>query len=172
MQPETVDVRERMDNWINFYLMTHKLKLPDFHYCNILPCPFLIQHWNCLVCYVILCNRHLEIFCIFTVYIICIWLLFMPDFDERKFSARNFKTLVPSLRFRTPWRSILKKYHVFAPMGRFQLELIYLYFPPSSHLVYLFLSCRPFVVITTLSTGLVGVEVTSVSWLGQLTVGV
>ena len=30
-----------------------------------------------------------------------------------------------------------KKYHVFAPMGRFQLELIYLYFPPSSHLVYL-----------------------------------
>ena len=23
-----------------------------------------------------------------------------------------------------------KKYHVFAPMGRFQLELIYLYFPP------------------------------------------
>ena len=36
----------------------------------------------------------------------------------------------------------------------------------------LFLSCRPFVVITTFSTGLVGVEVTSVSWLGQLTVGV
>ena len=27
-----------------------------------------------------------------------------------------------------------KKYHVFAPMGRFQLELIYLYFPPSFHL--------------------------------------
>ena len=26
------------------------------------------------------------------------------------------------------------KYHVFAPMGRFQLELVYLYFPPSSHL--------------------------------------
>ena len=40
---------------------------------------------------------------------------------------------------------------------------------PSS--VFMFLSCRPFVVITTLSTGLVGVEVTSVSWLGQLTVG-
>ena len=35
----------------------------------------------------------------------------------------------------------------------------------------MFLSCRPFVVIT-FSTGLVGVEVTSVSWLGQLTVGV
>ena len=33
--------------------------------------------------------------------------------------------------------SILKKNHVFAPMGRFQIELIYLYFPPSSHLVYL-----------------------------------
>ena len=26
------------------------------------------------------------------------------------------------------------KYHVVAPMGRFQLELIYLYFPPSFHL--------------------------------------
>ena len=34
----------------------------------------------------------------------------------------------------------------------------------------LFLSCRPFVVVTTFSTDLVGVEVTSVSWLGQLTV--
>ena len=34
----------------------------------------------------------------------------------------------------------------------------------------MFLSCRPFVVITTFSTGLVGVEVISVSWLGQLTV--
>jgi len=64
------------------------------------------------------------------------------------------------------------KYHVFATMGRFQLELIYLYFPPSFIKQLLFLSCRPFVVITTLSTGLVGVEVTSVSWLGQLTVGV
>ena len=41
---------------------------------------------------------------------------------------------------------------------------------PSS--IFMFLSCRPFVVITTLSTGLVGVEVPSVSWLGQLTVGV
>ena len=37
---------------------------------------------------------------------------------------------------------------------------------------YIFLSCRPFVAITTLSTGFVGVEVTSVSWLEQLTVGV
>jgi len=33
----------------------------------------------------------------------------------------------------------------------------------------MFQSFRPFVVITTLSTGLVGVEVTSVSWLGQKT---
>ena len=52
------------------------------------------------------------------------------------------------------------------------LELIYLYFPPSSHMIYVFLSCRPIVVVITLSTGLVDVEVTSVSWLGQLTVGV
>ena len=29
-----------------------------------------------------------------------------------------------------------KKYHVFAPMGRFQLESIYLYFPQSSQLLY------------------------------------
>ena len=37
-------------------------------------------------------------------------------------------------------------------------------------IIFVFLSCRPFVAITTLTTGLVGVEVTSVSWLGQLTV--
>ena len=58
------------------------------------------------------------------------------------------------------------KYHVFAPMGRFQLELIYLYFPPSFHLT---VGCFCPV---GLSTGLLGVEVTSVSWLGQLTVKV
>ena len=39
-------------------------------------------------------------------------------------------------------------------------------------IIFVFLSCRPFVAITTLSTGFVGVEVTSVSWLEQLTVGV
>ena len=39
-------------------------------------------------------------------------------------------------------------------------------------IIFVLLSCRPFVAITTLSTGIVGVEVTSVSWLGQLTVGV
>ena len=33
----------------------------------------------------------------------------------------------------------------------------------------MFLSCRPFFVNTTFSTGLVGAEVSSVSWLGQLT---
>ena len=32
----------------------------------------------------------------------------------------------------TGWLINTKKYHVFAPMERFQLELIYLYFPPSS----------------------------------------
>ena len=45
-------------------------------------------------------------------------------------------------------------------------------FPPSSHPTVVFLSCRPFVVNTTFSTDLVGVQVSSVSWLGQLTVGV
>ena len=50
--------------------------------------------------------------------------------------------------------------------------LFYLIFPPSSHPTFVFLSCRPFVVKTTFSAGLVGVEVSSTSWLGQLTVGV
>ena len=50
-------------------------------------------------------------------------------------------------------------------MGRFQLELIYLYFPSSFHLAVGCLSCRPFVVIITFSTGLVGVEeTTTVRW--------
>ena len=66
-----------------------------------------------------------------------------------------------------------KKYHVFAPMGRFQLESILpLFSTVVPAIILMLLSCRPFVAITTLSTGLVGVEVTSVSWLGQLTVGV
>jgi len=56
-----------------------------------------------------------------------------------------------------------------APMGKFQLELIY-YFTyfytvvPSNNCV--FLLYRPFVV-NKFSTGLLGVEDTSVSWLGQ-----
>ena len=62
------------------------------------------------------------------------------------------------------------KYHVFAPMGRFSVRINLTLFstvlPSNSRL---FLSYRPFVVITTFFTGLVGVEVTSVSWLGQLT---
>ena len=82
---------------------------------------------------------------------------------------------VPRKLFRLIKTSILLNIMFHAPMGRFQLELIYYftYFStvaPSS--IFVCLSCRPFVVITTLSTGLVGVEVTSVSWLGQLTVGV
>ena len=44
-----------------------------------------------------------------------------------------------------------------APMGRFQLELIYCF----TFIFHRRPICRPFVVITTLSTGLVGVEVTS-----------
>ena len=51
---------------------------------------------------------------------------------------------------------------------RINLPLFSTVIPSNSRL---FLSCRPLVVIT-FSTGLVGVEVTSVSWLGQLTVGV
>ena len=51
--------------------------------------------------------------------------------------------------------------------GRINLHLFSTVVPD---IIFVFLSCRPFVAITTLSTGLVGVEVTSVSWLGQLTV--
>ena len=52
-----------------------------------------------------------------------------------------------------------------APMGRFQLELIYYftYFSPLSHPMVVFLSCRPFAVNTAFSTGLVGVKVSSTS---------
>ena len=80
-----------------------------------------------------------------------------------------------------------------ALIRRFQLELLIIYFSTfvpltintlkdieilkaasSKYLVNVViaghLSCRRFVVNTTFSTGLVGVEVTSVSWLGQLTV--
>ena len=57
--------------------------------------------------------------------------------------------------------SILLNAMFHAPMGRFQLELIYnfIYFStvvPSNS--YVFLSCRPFVVNMKFSTGLVGVE--------------
>ena len=56
----------------------------------------------------------------------------------------------------------LKLTIVHAPMGRFQLELIYYfaYFSTPSN-ICMFLSRRPFVVNTTFSTGLVSVEVTS-----------
>ena len=40
-------------------------------------------------------------------------------------------------RDRNEWKVNTFKYHVFAPMGRFQLESIYLYFPPSSQLLHL-----------------------------------
>ena len=58
-----------------------------------------------------------------------------------KLKEISFKVIMPHGSSQTNnWiKSVIntKKYHVFAPMGRFQLEVIYLYFPPSSHLVYL-----------------------------------
>ena len=47
--------------------------------------------------------------------------------------------------------------------GILRIELMYLFFHRISFKQLLFLSCRPFAVITTISTGLVDVEVTSVS---------
>ena len=46
------------------------------------------------------------------------------------------KMLHTKMEGKLPRRINTKKYHVFAPMGRFQLESIYLYFPPSSQLLY------------------------------------
>ena len=61
----------------------------------------------------------------------------------------------------------ISKYH-----GIRIILLSYLFFTVVPSNTCVFLSCRPFVVNTTFSTGLVGVEVSSVSWLAQLTVGV
>ena len=46
---------------------------------------------------------------------------------------KNIQKLNPSLLIIDKFSSTTK-YHVFVPLGRFQLELIYLYFPPSFHL--------------------------------------
>ena len=78
-------------------------------------------------------------------------------------------------RMRRVKYNILLNIMFHAPIGRFQLELIYCFTfvftrRPTPSSICMFLSFRPFVVITTFSTGLVGVEITSVSWLGQLTV--
>ena len=62
-----------------------------------------------------------------------------------------------------------ENFPTYLPEIRINLPLFSTVVPAS---IFMFMSCRPFVVITTLSTGLVDVEVTSVSWLGQLTVGV
>jgi len=66
-----------------------------------------------------------------------------------------------------------KKISCFCTDGKISVRInLPLFFTVVPSSIFMFLSCRPFVVITTLSTGLVGVKVTSVSWLGQLTVGV
>ena len=59
-------------------------------------------------------------------------------------------------------------FYLYKLLVRINLPLFSTVFPSN---ICMFLSCRSFVVMTTLSTGLVGVEVTSVSWLGQLKVG-
>ena len=50
------------------------------------------------------------------------------------FYFKNLNVGVKLLKFHK--ESVLLNIMFFAPMGRFQLELIYLYFPPSSHLLY------------------------------------
>ena len=62
------------------------------------------------------------------------------------------------------------KYHVFCTDGKISVRInlpLFSIVVPS--IICMFLSCMPFVVITTLSTGLVGVEVTSVSYPSQET---
>ena len=51
-----------------------------------------------------------------------------------------------------------------ALMGRFHLELFYLFFHRRPTHKLCFLSCRPFVIIATFSTGLVVYSVSSLSW--------
>ena len=64
------------------------------------------------------------------------------------------------------------KYHVFCTDGKISVRInLPLFSTVVPSIICMFMSCRPFVVIPTL-TGLVGVEVTSVPWLGQLTDGV
>ena len=69
-------------------------------------------------------------------------------------SHSNTYKIISSQRFRV-------HRHIFIEAGlllKYHLELIYflLLFSPSSISIVVFLSCRPFVVITTFSTGLVG----------------
>ena len=63
-------------------------------------------------------------------------------------------------------------YHVLCDDGKISDRInLFIVLPLFSTVVpansYMFLSCRPFVVNKTFSTGLVGVEVTSVFWLGR-----
>ena len=63
---------------------------------------------------------------------ICSYDIFGQWWNRGLVFLRNMSILNPNS---DPMNSTFK-YHVFAPMGRFQLELIYLYFPPSSHKIY------------------------------------
>ena len=67
--------------------------------------------------------------------------------------------------------SILRYFYVSCTDGKISVIVLPLIFTVVPSNICMFLYCRPFVVNTTFSTGLVGIEVTSVSWLGQLTVG-
>ena len=67
------------------------------------------------------------------------------------------------------------KYHVSCTDGKISVRInllfcLFFHRCPIQQLCVSFL--RPFVVNTTFSTGIVGVQVSSVSWFGQLTVGV
>jgi hypothetical protein len=56
------------------------------------------------------------------------------------------------------------KYHVSCTDGKISVRIIYylyLFFTDVPSNTFVFISCRPFVVNTTFSTGLVGVEVSS-----------
>ena len=67
------------------------------------------------------------------------------------------------------------KHHVSCTDGKISVRinvLFCLFFTVVPSNIFVFLSCRPFVVNITFSIGLMGVEVFSVSWFGQLTVGV
>ena len=83
-------------------------------------------------------------------------------------NLENCSTIPFTVKFSMMYHAQL--YHMLATLVRdSSCNILRLFSTVVPAIIFMFLSCRPFVAITTLSTGLVSVEVTSVSWLGQLT---
>ena len=89
-----------------------------------------------------------------------------PDgYSENQIFINNLPLCVVNIK--TQVFSILLNIMFHAPMGRFQLELP---FSPSSHSIVVFFPIGLSSLLRHFQQVLLGVEVSSVSWLGQLTV--